>query len=88
MLYILDLSSIVKEDQAIECARMLTIEAIEAKNAMRGKRQKVRACEAKCKMLLQYCRTMKWITPMAELKSSLDSMEQSLAEDSVSLWGI
>ena len=88
MLYILDLSTIVKEDMAIECANALTIEAIEAKNAMRGKRQKIRACEAKCKMLLQYCRTKGWVKPMAELKSSLDGLEQSLAEDSVSLWGI
>ena len=88
MLYIFDLEDITTEQIAVDVADRLVMEAIEASNASRRKRQKIRTCEAKIKMLQQWCKVKKWAQPVSSLRKSLDSLEEARAEMDVSLWGI
>ena len=88
MLYIFDLEDVTDEKVAIQVADRLLMEAIESSNASRRKRQKIRTCESKIKMLSQWCKIKKWDKPIATLRKSLDQLEEARAEMDVSLWGI
>ena len=86
--YIFDLDDIVSEKIALAVSDSLVKEALTAIGSQRGKRKKIRTCEAKIKMLLGYCRTQKWGAPICNLKKAFELLEQALGEDTVSLWGL
>ena len=85
---IFDIEDIKTEAQAGQVADSLKCEAIKASEAMRGKRKKIRLCEAKIKMLQKCCVANKWDEPIKSLHSTFDMLEEARSEFDVSLWGI
>ena len=85
---IFDLDDITNEKQALLVANGILKEGIEAANAMRRKRQKIKVCMAKIKMLNSWCLANKWTTPIVLLKKAFTTLEDHIAELDVNLWGI
>ena len=85
---IFDLEDLVDEATAQKAADDLVVEAIMVSEATRRKRQKVRACTAKIKMLVKLCRVKKYSNPIATVKKSFDMLEEERGEMDVNLFGI
>ena len=83
-----DLDDITSEKIALATADDLVKEGIEAANAQRGKRMKIRTAMAKIKMLNSWCGVNKWREPIKRLKKSFNTLETCMAELDVNLWGI
>ena len=85
---IFDLEDLVDEATAQKAADDLVIEAIAVSEATRRKRQKVRSCTAKIKMLVKLCRVKKYSKPIETVKKSFDMLEEERGEMDVNLFGI
>ena len=85
---IFDLEDLVDETKAQEAADLLVMEAIVASEASRRKRQKIRSCTAKIKMLVKFCRVKKYDKPINTVKKSFDMLEEERGEMDVNLFGI
>ena len=82
------LGDITTEAQAIKIALELVDEAIDASEAQRRKRQKIRSCMSKIKRLTKKCTTRKWSKPIKDLKESFQLLEEHIGELDVNLFGI
>ena len=85
---IFDLDDIVDETIAQDAADKLVVEAIVASESTRRKRQKVRSCTAKIKMLVKLCKVKKYAGPINSVKKSFDMLEEERGEMDVNLFGI
>jgi len=85
---IFDLEDLVDETTAQKAADDLVVEAIVASEATRRKRQKVRSCTAKIKMLVKFCRVKRYDEPIKTVKKSFDMLEEERGEMDVNLFGI
>ena len=85
---IFDLEDLVDEATAQKAADALVVEAIAVSEATRRKRQKVRSCTAKIKMLVKLCRVKKYDGPIATVKKSFEMLEEERGEMDVNLFGI
>ena len=85
---IFDLEDLVDEPTAQKAADGLVVEAIMVSEATRRKRQKVRSCTAKIKMLVKLCRVKKYDGPIETVKKSFDMLEEERGEMDVNLFGI
>ena len=85
---IFDLEDLTDEAMAQEAADRLVIEAIVVSEATRRKRQKVRSCTAKIRMLVKLCRVKKYDGPIATVKKSFEMLEEERGEMDVNLFGI
>ena len=85
---IFDLEDLVDEATAQKAADALVIEAIAVSEATRRKRQKVRSCTAKIKMLVKLCRVKKYDKPIETVKKSFEMLEEERGEMDVNLFGI
>lgn len=85
---IFDLDDCVDEQTAQKAADALVIEAIDASEATRRKRQKIRSCTSKIKRLTKYCRHMKWEEPIKTMRKSFETLEEERGEMDVNLFGI
>ena len=85
---IFDLEDLVDEATAQKAADALVIEAIAVSEATRRKRQKVRSCTAKIKMLVKLCRVKKYDGPIETVKKSFEMLEEERGEMDVNLFGI
>ena len=85
---IFDLEDLVDEPTAQKAADDLVVEAIVASEATRRKRQKVRSCTAKIKMLVKFCRVKRYDEPINTVKKSFDMLEEERGEMDVNLFGI
>ena len=88
-----DLEDITDVATAQEAADGLVVEAIDASEATRRKRQKVRACTSKIKRLVKLCRVKMKIDkaygdPIKTLKRSFEMLEEERGEMDVNLFGI
>ena len=83
-----DLEDITDVATAQEAADGLVVEAIDASEATRRKRQKVRSCTAKIKMLVKFCRVKRYDEPINTVKKSFDMLEEERGEMDVNLFGI
>ena len=88
MLGIFDLDDITTEALAVEVADQLVKEAIQAVNSRRKRRQKIRSCQAKIKMLTSWSRVNKWAEPLVRVKKSFHTLEEAIGEDDVNMFGI
>jgi hypothetical protein len=85
---IFDLEDLVDEPMAQKAADDLVVDAIVASEATRRKRQKVRTCTAKIKMLVKFCRVKRYDEPIKTVKKSFDMLEEERGEMDVNLFGI
>ena len=85
---IFDLEDLVDEATAQKAADALVVEAIAVSEATRRKRQKVRSCTAKIKMLVKLCRVKKYDGPIETVKKSFEMLEEERGEMDVNLFGI
>ena len=85
---IFDIDDIIDEPTAKACAETLVREAIVASEATRRKRQKIRACTAKIRMLSKVCRHLKFDAPINTMKKSFDMLEEERGDMDVNLFGI
>ena len=85
---IFDLEDLVDEATAQKAADALVVEAIAVSEATRRKRQKVRSCTAKIRMLVKLCRVKKYDSPIATVKKSFEMLEEERGEMDVNLFGI
>ena len=85
---IFDLEDLVDEPTAQKAADDLVVEAIAVSEATRRKRQKVRSCTAKIKMLVKLCRVKKYDGPIETVKKSFEMLEEERGEMDVNLFGI
>ena len=85
---IFDLEDLVDEAHAQKAADSLVVEAIAVSEATRRKRQKVRSCTAKIKMLVKLCRVKKYDGPIETVRKSFDMLEEERGEMDVNLFGI
>ena len=85
---IFDLEDLVDEATAQKAADALVVEAIAVSEATRRKRQKVRSCTAKIKMLVKLCRVKKYDGPIETVKKSFELLEEERGEMDVNLFGI
>ena len=85
---IFDLEDLVDEATAQKAADALVIEAIAVSEATRRKRQKVRSCTAKIRMLVKLCRVKKYDGPIETVKKSFEMLEEERGEMDVNLFGI
>tara|TARA_R100000742_G_C4168720_1_gene7741 strand:- start:108 stop:371 length:264 start_codon:yes stop_codon:yes gene_type:complete len=85
---IFDLDDITVESEALVVADELVKEAITAVNSRRKRRQKIRSCQAKIKMLTSWCRVNKWTQPLLKVKKSFHALEEAIGEDDVNMFGI
>ena len=85
---IFDLEDLVDEPTAQKAADDLVVEAIAVSEATRRKRQKVRSCTAKIRMLVKLCRVKKYDGPIATVKKSFEMLEEERGEMDVNLFGI
>ena len=83
-----DLEDLVDEPTAQKAADDLVVEAIAVSEATRRKRQKVRSCTAKIRMLVKLCRVKKYDGPIATVKKSFEMLEEERGEMDVNLFGI
>ena len=85
---IFDLEDLVDEPTAQKAADDLVVEAIAVSEATRRKRQKVRSCTAKIRMLVKLCRVKKYDGPIETVKKSFEMLEEERGEMDVNLFGI
>ena len=85
---IFDLDDITDAKVAQQAADGLVVEAIQASEATRRKRQKIRACTAKIKMLVKLCRVKKYDQPIKTVKKSFEMLEEERGDLDVNLFGI
>ena len=85
---IFDLEDLVDEATAQKAADDLVVEAITVSEATRRKRQKVRSCTAKIRMLVKLCRVKKFDKPIETVKKSFEMLEEERGEMDVNLFGI
>ena len=85
---IFDLEDLVDEATAQKAADDLVVEAIVVSEATRRKRQKVRSCTAKIKMLVKLCKIKKYAGPVNTVKKSFEMLEEERGEMDVNLFGI
>ena len=83
-----DLEDITDVQTAQAAADGLVVEAIDASEATRRKRQKVRSCTAKIKMLVKLCKIKKYAGPVNTVKKSFEMLEEERGEMDVNLFGI
>ena len=88
IIMIFDLEDLVDEATAQKAADDLVIEAIAVSEATRRKRQKVRSCTAKIKMLVKLCRVKKYDGPINTVRKSFEMLEEERGEMDVNLFGI
>ena len=85
---IFDLEDLTDESKAQAAADSLVVEAIQASEATRRKRQKVRSCTSKIKMLVKLCKVKKYTGPINTVKKSFDMLEEERGDMDVNLFGI
>ena len=85
---IFDLEDITDETVAQKAADDLVVEAIAASEANRRKRQKIRSCTSKIKMLVKLCRVKKYTGPIKTVRKSFEMLEEERGEMDVNLFGI
>ena len=85
---IFDIDDIIDEPTAKAAAESLVREAIVASEATRRKRQKVRSCTAKIRMLCKICRHLGYDEPINRLKKSFEMLEEERGDMDVNLFGI
>ena len=83
-----DLDDIKDEVMAQAAADDLVVEAIVASEATRRKRQKIRSCSAKIKMLVKLCRVKGYHNPIKTVQKSFEMLEEARGEMDVNLFGI
>ena len=82
------LEDITSEKLAMAVANQLMDSAIEASEAGRGKRKKIRNCESKINKLHKKCIINKWQTPLTFMGNCLKVLEDARSEADVGLWTI
>ena len=85
---IFDLEDLTDETTAQDAADRLVVEAIAVSEATRRKRQKVRSCTAKIRMLVKLCRVKKYDGPIDTVKKSFEMLEEERGDMDVNLFGI
>ena len=85
---IFDLEDIKDEASAQQAADELVVSAIAASEATRRKRQKIRSCSAKIKMLVKLCRVKGYHNPIKTVQKSFEMLEEERGELDVNLFGI
>ena len=85
---IFTLEDIKSEKSAMVVAEQLMDSAIEASEAGRGKRKKIRTCESKINKLRKKCIINRWQTPLTFMGNCLKILEEARSEADVGLWTI
>ena len=85
---IFTLEDIKSEKLAMDVAYQLMDSAIEASEAGRGKRKKIRTCESKINKLRKKCIINKWQAPLTFMQQCLKVLEEARSEADVGLWTI
>ena len=82
------LDQLVDEQMACQVAERLVDEAIDAVEATRNKRRKIRLVESKIKRVQKKCVVKKWTQPLEQLKDAFTMLEECRGELDVNMWGI
>ena len=85
---IFDLEDMVDEATAQAAADRLVVEAIDVSEATRRKRQKIRSCQSRIKMLIKLCRVKGYDNPIKTVQKSFEMLEEERGELDVNLFGI
>ena len=85
---IFDLDDIKDEATAQQAADELVVAAIIASEATRRKRQKIRTCQSKIKMLTKLCKVKHYVGPIKTVQKSFEMLEEERCELDVNLFGI
>ena len=89
------LQEITTSDIALQTAKELVVEAIDASNSQRGRSKKIKAAESKIKKLIALCRAKvamsekgDWRAPVVAMHNSIKVLEDAKAESDASIWSI